>query len=141
MQRLPATVELTFAALLIAVAIAVPAGIISAVKRGSAIDRLAMVGAVAGRRCRFLARGAPAHRLLRRAPAVVPRLRHRHAGAPRAAGGELVDHHPRPAGSARALEHARGAGPGLCAHGAGQGPRRAAGPRARTRSKTPPFPS
>jgi peptide/nickel transport system permease protein len=48
MQRLPATVELTFAALLIAVAIAVPAGIISAVKRGSAIDRLAMVGAVAG---------------------------------------------------------------------------------------------
>jgi ABC-type dipeptide/oligopeptide/nickel transport system permease component len=30
------------------VAIAVPAGIISAVKRGSAIDRLAMVGAVAG---------------------------------------------------------------------------------------------
>ena len=48
MQRLPATVELTFAALLIAVAIAVPAGIISAVKRGSAIDRLAMVGAVGG---------------------------------------------------------------------------------------------
>ena len=48
MERLPATVELTFAALLIAVAIAVPAGIISAVKRGSAIDRLAMVGAVAG---------------------------------------------------------------------------------------------
>ena len=47
-QRLPATVELTFAALLIAVAIAVPAGIISAVKRGSAIDRLAMVGTVAG---------------------------------------------------------------------------------------------
>ena len=44
----PATVELTFAALLIAVAIAVPAGIISAVKRGSAIDRLAMVGAVGG---------------------------------------------------------------------------------------------
>ena len=47
-ERLPATVELTVAALLIAVAVAVPAGILSAVKRGSALDRLAMVGAVAG---------------------------------------------------------------------------------------------
>ena len=47
-ERLPATVELTVAALLIAVAIAIPAGIVSAVKRGSAVDRLAMVGAVAG---------------------------------------------------------------------------------------------
>ena len=47
-ERLPATVELTVAALLIAVAIAVPAGIVSAVKRGSIVDRLAMVGAVAG---------------------------------------------------------------------------------------------
>jgi ABC-type dipeptide/oligopeptide/nickel transport system permease component len=47
-QRLPATVLLTVTALVIAVVIAVPAGIISAVKRGSAIDRLAMVGAVAG---------------------------------------------------------------------------------------------
>jgi peptide/nickel transport system permease protein len=47
-DRLPATVELTVAGLLIAVAIAIPAGIVSAVKRGSALDRLAMVGAVAG---------------------------------------------------------------------------------------------
>ena len=47
-DRLPATFELTVAALLIAVAIAIPAGIVSAVKRGSALDRLAMVGAVAG---------------------------------------------------------------------------------------------
>jgi len=47
-ERLPATVELTVAALLIAVVVAIPAGIVSAVKRGSALDRLAMVGAVAG---------------------------------------------------------------------------------------------
>ena len=47
-QRLPATVELTVAALVVAVLIAVPAGIVSAVKRGTAIDRVAMVGAVAG---------------------------------------------------------------------------------------------
>jgi ABC-type dipeptide/oligopeptide/nickel transport system permease component len=47
-ERLPATVLLTVAALVIAVAIAIPAGIVSAVKRGSLIDRLAMVGAVGG---------------------------------------------------------------------------------------------
>jgi ABC-type dipeptide/oligopeptide/nickel transport system permease component len=47
-ERLPATVELTVAALLIAAAVAIPAGIVSAVKRGSALDRVAMVGAVAG---------------------------------------------------------------------------------------------
>jgi len=47
-ERLPATVELTVAALLIAVAVAIPAGIVSAVRRGLALDRLAMVGAVAG---------------------------------------------------------------------------------------------
>src|SRR5437879_7330453 len=47
-ERLPATVELTLAALLIAILTAVPLGIVSAVKRGSPVDRLAMVGAVAG---------------------------------------------------------------------------------------------
>ncbi|HTI53449.1 MAG TPA: ABC transporter permease [Verrucomicrobiae bacterium] len=47
-ERFPATLELTAAALVIAVGLAVPAGIVSAVKRGSAIDRLAMVGSVAG---------------------------------------------------------------------------------------------
>jgi ABC-type dipeptide/oligopeptide/nickel transport system permease component len=47
-ERLPATIELTVAAFLIAVVLAIPAGIVSAVKRGTAVDRLAMVGAVAG---------------------------------------------------------------------------------------------
>jgi ABC-type dipeptide/oligopeptide/nickel transport system permease component len=47
-ERLPATLILTLAAFLIAVVVAVPAGILSAVKRGSAVDRLAMAGAVAG---------------------------------------------------------------------------------------------
>jgi peptide/nickel transport system permease protein len=48
LERAPATVELTVAALLIAVAVALPAGIVSAVKRGTLVDRLAMMGAVAG---------------------------------------------------------------------------------------------
>jgi peptide/nickel transport system permease protein len=47
-ERMPATVELTVAALVIAVAVAVPAGIVSAVKRGTWIDSVAMVGAVGG---------------------------------------------------------------------------------------------
>lgn len=48
LERLPATFELAGAGLLIALTLAIPAGIVSAVKRGSALDRLAMVGAVAG---------------------------------------------------------------------------------------------
>jgi len=47
-ERMPATVELTVAALVIAVLVAVPAGIVSAVNRGTWIDSLTMVGAVAG---------------------------------------------------------------------------------------------
>ena len=47
-ERLPATLQLTLAALVIAIVVAVPAGILSAVKRGSVLDRLAMAGAVAG---------------------------------------------------------------------------------------------
>ena len=47
-ERLPATLQLTLAALVIAIVVAVPAGIVSAVKRGSLLDRLAMAGAVAG---------------------------------------------------------------------------------------------
>jgi ABC-type dipeptide/oligopeptide/nickel transport system permease component len=47
-ERLPATILLTFAALVIATTIAIPAGIVSAVRRGTIVDRLAMVGAVAG---------------------------------------------------------------------------------------------
>jgi ABC-type dipeptide/oligopeptide/nickel transport system permease component len=47
-ERLPATIELTVAALIIAVVVAVPAGIVSAVNRGTWIDSAAMVGAVAG---------------------------------------------------------------------------------------------
>jgi peptide/nickel transport system permease protein len=47
-ERLPATILLTVAALVLATAIAIPAGVVSAVKRGTVIDRLAMVGAVAG---------------------------------------------------------------------------------------------
>ena len=48
LERLPATMELTLAALVIAVLVAIPAGIVSAVTRGSIVDRLAMTGAVAG---------------------------------------------------------------------------------------------
>jgi len=48
LERLPATLQLTLAALVIAVLVAVPAGVVSAVKRGTVVDRVAMAGAVAG---------------------------------------------------------------------------------------------
>lgn len=47
-ERLPQTIELGFAALLIAVSVGIPLGIISALKRNSAIDVATMVGANIG---------------------------------------------------------------------------------------------
>ncbi len=47
-ERLPATIELTMAAIIIAAFLAIPAGIVSAVKRGTVIDQVAMLGALAG---------------------------------------------------------------------------------------------
>ena len=47
-ERLPATIELTLAAILLAALTALPAGIISAVKRGTLIDQVSMLGALAG---------------------------------------------------------------------------------------------
>jgi peptide/nickel transport system permease protein len=48
MERLPGTIELTTAAMIIAVVLAIPAGIVSAVKRGTMIDQVTMLGALAG---------------------------------------------------------------------------------------------
>ncbi|MGI8554403.1 MAG: ABC transporter permease [Dehalococcoidia bacterium] len=48
LERLPATVELTVAAIVIALAIAVPVGIISATRRNSLWDNAAMSGAIIG---------------------------------------------------------------------------------------------
>ncbi len=47
-ERLPMTIELGMAALLIALAVGVPAGIISAIKRNSILDVITMVGANVG---------------------------------------------------------------------------------------------
>ncbi|MFH1634436.1 MAG: ABC transporter permease [Chloroflexota bacterium] len=47
-QRLPATIELTTAAVIIAAVLAIPAGIVSAVKRGTLIDQVAMLAALGG---------------------------------------------------------------------------------------------
>jgi peptide/nickel transport system permease protein len=48
LQRLPATIELTVAAMLIAVFVGIPVGVLAAVRRGSILDRLAMLGALTG---------------------------------------------------------------------------------------------
>jgi peptide/nickel transport system permease protein len=47
-DRLPATLELATAAMLLTLAVALPAGIVSAVKRNSWLDRLVMAGVVFG---------------------------------------------------------------------------------------------
>jgi ABC-type dipeptide/oligopeptide/nickel transport system permease component len=47
-ERLPATVELALVAMAVAVLVAVPLGVVAAVWRGTAVDRLAMTLALAG---------------------------------------------------------------------------------------------
>src|SRR5215210_7822713 len=44
LDRMPATIELTLAAMLISLVIALPVGIISATRRGSWLDNLTMLG-------------------------------------------------------------------------------------------------
>ncbi len=47
-ERMPATLELTLAGMLVGLGIAIPLGVVSAIRRGSLTDRLCTVGAVAG---------------------------------------------------------------------------------------------
>jgi peptide/nickel transport system permease protein len=47
-RRFPATVELSLAAILIAVVVAIPAGVISALRRNSLVDTKTMMGALVG---------------------------------------------------------------------------------------------
>ncbi|MBX3539892.1 MAG: ABC transporter permease [Chelatococcus sp.] len=47
-ERLPATIELTLAALLLSLLIAIPLGVVAALKKNSPIDRLAAVGSLFG---------------------------------------------------------------------------------------------
>jgi peptide/nickel transport system permease protein len=48
LERLPATIELTLAAILVALAIAIPCGVIAALRRGSLLDRIVTIVSVAG---------------------------------------------------------------------------------------------
>ena len=47
-ERLPATIELSIAALVLALLVAIPLGVVAAVHRGGVVDRLATVGALFG---------------------------------------------------------------------------------------------
>ena len=48
LERLPATIELTLAAILVALAIAIPCGVLAALRRGGLLDRVVTVVSVAG---------------------------------------------------------------------------------------------
>lgn len=47
-ERLPATIELTLVALIIAIAVAIPLGVLAAVKKNTIFDRLSTVGSLLG---------------------------------------------------------------------------------------------
>jgi ABC-type dipeptide/oligopeptide/nickel transport system permease component len=48
LQRMPATLELTFAAMIVAVGIGIPAGVVAATRRNTPLDRTFMLGALLG---------------------------------------------------------------------------------------------
>src|SRR3989304_5708538 len=48
LERMPATLELTFAGMAVGLLIAIPLGVVSAIRRGSGGDRLCTIGAVTG---------------------------------------------------------------------------------------------
>jgi ABC-type dipeptide/oligopeptide/nickel transport system permease component len=48
MERMPATIQLTFAAMVIALLVAIPVGIFSAIRRNSLLDHIGMTGALLG---------------------------------------------------------------------------------------------
>lgn len=48
MERMPATIQLTAAAMIIALVVAIPVGIISAIRRNSLLDHIGMTGALLG---------------------------------------------------------------------------------------------
>lgn len=48
MERMPATIQLTLAAMVIALLVAIPVGIISAIRRNSLLDHIGMTGALLG---------------------------------------------------------------------------------------------
>src|SRR5204862_4947136 len=48
LERMPATLELAAAAMIVAIVVAIPLGIAAAVKRGTAVDHTAMVLALSG---------------------------------------------------------------------------------------------
>ncbi len=48
LERMPATIELTLAAMAVAISVAIPVGILSAVRRNSAVDHVGMVMALMG---------------------------------------------------------------------------------------------
>ncbi len=48
LQRMPATLELTFAAMVVAVGVGIPAGVVAATRRNTPLDRTFMLGALLG---------------------------------------------------------------------------------------------
>ena len=123
--RLPATLQLTVTAMLLAIVLAVPLGVLAATHRGGPIDLLAMSVALVGQSVPNFWLAIMMILLFAVSLGLLPDLRARRPGARRDAGRR---HRDQPDGAADApgpLDDARGALRGLRADGARQGAARA----------------
>ena len=120
-ERMPATFELAGAALLLALVLSIPAGIISAVRRNTALDYVSTVVALLGQSMPTFWLGIMLILLFSVQFHLLPssgRGTLEHLVLPAITLGLFTTARDHPA---HALGHARGAGPGLHPHRAGQG--------------------
>ena len=139
LERLPATFELAGAGLLIALCLAIPAGIVSAVRRNTAVDYVSTVVALLGQAMPTFWLGHHADPGVLRPAQLAAVVRPRRSRSPAPPRDHARPVHHRSHHSAHPLGHARGARPGLHPHRARQGRERAARRAGSTRSRTRRF--
>ena len=125
--RVPATVELAAAAMVVAIGLAMPLGVLAAVRRGTVVDFASMALALTGISVPNFWLGAAAGDRVRRVAAVAAGVGSRHVGASgparhlarRRPGGHPGAHDARDAarGAARALRAGRARSRGLARRG------------------------
>ncbi len=128
LERMPATIQLTLTAMAIAVCVAVPVGILSAVRRNSALDHAGHGAGAAGAVHAGLLARDHVHPALRRPAESAAGVRGGLVAAPDPAGhhaGGVLHGADRPPD---ALQHAGGSGAGVRADRARQGAARSSGP-------------
>ena len=140
LERLPATFELAGAGLLLALCLAIPAGIISAVKRNTPIDYVSTVVALMGQAMPTFWLGIMLILVFSVRLSWLPSSGRGDLQHLDPAGGDARALHDGAHHAAHALRHARGARAGLHPHRARQGSQRAArGLEARAQERVDPH--